>query len=30
LACPKSAIYPFGGRVPHRYGRESRRTARMV
>ena len=30
LACPKSAIYPFGGRVPHRYGRESRLTARMV
>ena len=30
LACPKSAIYPFGGRVPHRYGRESRRTARTV
>ena len=26
----KWAIYPFGGRVPHRYGRESRRTARMV
>src|SRR5215813_11478940 len=24
----KWAIYPFGGRVPHRYGRESRRTAR--
>jgi hypothetical protein len=28
--CPKSAIYPFGGRVPHRYGRESRRPARML
>jgi enoyl-CoA hydratase/carnithine racemase len=26
----KWAIYPFGGRVPHRYGRESRRTARIV
>src|SRR5215831_158091 len=26
----KWSIYPFGGRVPHRYGRESRRTARMV
>ena len=26
----KWAIYPFGGRVPHRYGRESQRTARMV
>ena len=23
-------IYPFGGRVPHRYGRESRRPARML
>jgi hypothetical protein len=30
LACPKSAIYPFGGRLPRRYGRESRRAARMV
>jgi len=26
----KWAIYRFGSRVPHRYGRESRRTGRMV
>ena len=26
----KWATYPFGGQVPHRYGRESRRTARTV
>ena len=26
----KWAIYPFRGQVPHRYGRESRRTARTV
>jgi hypothetical protein len=26
----KWAIHRFGGWVPHRYGRESRRTARMV
>src|SRR6476660_876441 len=32
LALPevKWSIYPFGGRVPHRNGRESRRPARML
>jgi Transposase IS116/IS110/IS902 family len=32
LALPevKWSIYPFGGRVPHRKGRESRRPARML